>query len=203
MQSCYARAPDQPPDATAYLVISDATAATPSFTGWMLAAEPAASTMEHPVYERARARLPLSVPGVVRRWTSVGPEWIALGLAAAALITVHLAQAGGLVPCALCYLERWPYRLAALLAALGLAWAPSRRVIGPALVVVFLAAAGLAFLHTGVEAGWWTSRCPNVPPRRCTPDRSATCWPPCPPTRPNPATIPPISFRACASPWRK
>ena len=51
VQSCYARAPDQPPDATAYLVISDAAAATPSFTGWMLAAEPAASTMEHPVYD--------------------------------------------------------------------------------------------------------------------------------------------------------
>ena len=98
---------------------------------------------------------------MARRWSSVSPEWIALALAAAALIIVHVAQAGGLVPCALCYLERWPYRLAALLAALGLAWAPSRRVIGPALVVVFLAAAGLAFLHTGVEAGWWKSPLPE------------------------------------------
>jgi hypothetical protein len=51
VRSCYARPPDQAQDATAYLVIQDKTGAAPSFVGWLLAAEPAAAMLEHPVYD--------------------------------------------------------------------------------------------------------------------------------------------------------
>jgi hypothetical protein len=51
VRSCYARPPDQAQDATAYLVIQDKTAAAPSFVGWLLAAEPSAAMLEHPVYD--------------------------------------------------------------------------------------------------------------------------------------------------------
>jgi disulfide bond formation protein DsbB len=45
------------------------------------------------------------------------PEWLTLAAGAGPLLIAALAQTlGGLVPCALCYLERWPYR-AAIIAA--------------------------------------------------------------------------------------
>ena len=51
VRSCYARPATEAPDATAFLVIADNAAAGPSFSGWMLAAEPAASMLEHPIYD--------------------------------------------------------------------------------------------------------------------------------------------------------
>ncbi len=42
---------------------------------------------------------------------------VALGALAVALGSEHY---GGLVPCALCLLERWPYRIAAVLGAAAL-----------------------------------------------------------------------------------
>jgi hypothetical protein len=51
VRACYARPADQAEDATALLVIADPANPTPLFTGWMLAAEPAASMMQHPIYD--------------------------------------------------------------------------------------------------------------------------------------------------------
>jgi len=72
-----------------------------------------------------------------------------------------------LVPCPLCYLERWPYRimiLFGLLAALtprGLA-----RVLLALAAVSMIADASIAFVHVGAEQHWWKSPLPecNVAP---------------------------------------
>ena len=51
VKSCYVRPPDQPEDATAYLVITDRPDTPPRFQGWMVASMPAASMLEHPIYD--------------------------------------------------------------------------------------------------------------------------------------------------------
>jgi disulfide bond formation protein DsbB len=69
---------------------------------------------------------------------------------------------GGLVPCALCLLERWPYRVA-IVAALVAAVVP-RRFASPLLLLVvlsMLAAAALAVVHVGVEQRFWPSPLPE------------------------------------------
>jgi disulfide bond formation protein DsbB len=84
-------------------------------------------------------------------------------LAAAALAVAHAAEFwGGLVPCALCLLERWPYRAIIVLGLLA-AIAP-HRLVRPLLIVAILcglAAAAIAGLHVGVELGWWPSPLPE------------------------------------------
>ena len=74
----------------------------------------------------------------------------ALGLA---LASEHW---GGLLPCSLCLLERWPYRITILIGALAVI-AP-RSAIRPLLwlaVLFMLADAGLAVVHVGVEQHLW------------------------------------------------
>ncbi len=73
---------------------------------------------------------------------------------------------GGLVPCALCLWERWPYRIVIALGLLA-AILPGRfaRAFLVLLALSFLAAAGLAAVHTGVEFGWWPSPLPQCAAR--------------------------------------
>ncbi|HEY2616943.1 MAG TPA: disulfide bond formation protein B [Acetobacteraceae bacterium] len=74
----------------------------------------------------------------------------ALGLA---LIAEHW---GGLLPCSLCLLERWPYRVVIVLAALAIV-AP-RPLVQPLLwlvVLAMMANVGLAIIHVGVEQHLW------------------------------------------------
>jgi len=85
-------------------------------------------------------------------------------IAAAVALGVALASErwGGLVPCALCLLERWPYRIAIVLGLVS--WFLPRVLarIGLALVLLtVLAGAALAAVHVGVEAGWWPSPLPE------------------------------------------
>jgi len=88
-----------------------------------------------------------------------------LAASAAALAFAFTAQYGfGLEPCVLCLYQRWPFAIAVLLGGLGLALAATGR--SPAWVLalagaVFLANAGLAFYHVGVEQHWWqgTAEC--------------------------------------------
>ena len=82
------------------------------------------------------------------------------GLLSAAALGTALASEywGGLVPCALCLVERWPWRVAIVLAAVGVAL--PRPVIGWLLVLALLAAAAGGLVHTGVEWGWWPSPLP-------------------------------------------
>ena len=49
--ACVVRPPDRAPDAAAFLTVADRGAAAPSFSGWMLRSAPAASMLEHPVYD--------------------------------------------------------------------------------------------------------------------------------------------------------
>ena len=86
----------------------------------------------------------------------------ALSLSGALFAAMASEWWGGLVPCALCLLGRWPYRVAIALALLGLvlprrlaAWAAA------AMVVAMLASTAIGVVHVGVEAGWWPSPLPG------------------------------------------
>jgi disulfide bond formation protein DsbB len=86
----------------------------------------------------------------------------ALG-AAAALGIAHASEVWGeLVPCALCLLERWPYRIVVVLGLLA-AIAP-RGLTRPLLFLsigCLLADAAIAAVHVGVEFKWWPSPLPE------------------------------------------
>jgi disulfide bond formation protein DsbB len=84
-------------------------------------------------------------------------------MAAAALgFAFVLENWGGLVPCALCLVERWPYRVAVVLGLVA-AVVPPRvaRIVLWLLVLTLLADVAVAFVHVGVEAGWWPSPLPE------------------------------------------
>ena len=91
---------------------------------------------------------------------------LAILVASAALVGSALLfqYVGGLQPCELCLYERWPYYAMIVLSALALA---ARRpgvsawVTGIA-ALTFLAGAGLAFYHVGVELHWFAG------PSACT-----------------------------------
>ena len=84
---------------------------------------------------------------------------VALAGSALALGGALAAEAGGLVPCALCLWERWPYRAAIAFGVL--AAALPRRWAQAALLAALIAAAGLGALHVGVERRWWPSPAPE------------------------------------------
>lgn len=79
---------------------------------------------------------------------------LAVGIAviAGALLFQYV---GGLQPCELCLLERWPYYVAIPVAAAGLATGAPRPPwwVG-LLALIFLGSAGLAAYHVGVEQQW-------------------------------------------------
>ncbi len=94
------------------------------------------------------------------------PRLVGLIVAALAAAALGLALAsewwGGLVPCALCLWERWPYRVAIVLGLLVMV-AP-RAAIRPAIflvVLTILTGAALAAVHAGVEFRWWPSPLPE------------------------------------------
>ncbi len=85
-------------------------------------------------------------------------------LAAALALGVALASEtwGGLVPCALCLWERWPYRVAIALGLLALVLpARAARPMLALVLVAVLAGAAAAAVHVGVEQGWWPSPLPE------------------------------------------
>jgi disulfide bond formation protein DsbB len=89
---------------------------------------------------------------------------ILCALAAALALGIALAteRYGGVVPCALCLVERWPYRIGIGLGVV--AFVLPVRAARIALVLaalVFLAGAGLGALHVGVEQGYWPSPLPE------------------------------------------
>jgi disulfide bond formation protein DsbB len=86
----------------------------------------------------------------------------ALG-AAAALGVAYISEIWGeLVPCALCLVERWPYRIVIVLGLLA-AIAP-RGMTRPLLLLAIaclLADTAIAAVHVGVEFKWWPSPLPE------------------------------------------
>jgi len=95
-----------------------------------------------------------------------GLHTIAVLAALAAGFALGLALASeqweGLVPCPLCLLERWPYRIAIVLALVAIV-VPHRwtRVLLSLAAIVMLADAALAFIHVGVEQHFWPSPLPE------------------------------------------
>ncbi|MBP0466235.1 DUF2155 domain-containing protein [Roseomonas sp. PWR1] len=54
LRACQGRAPDEVPDAAAFMEITDSRAAPgspPAFRGWMFANAPGVNMLEHPVYD--------------------------------------------------------------------------------------------------------------------------------------------------------
>ncbi len=86
----------------------------------------------------------------------------ALGAAAALAVAYASEIWDGLVPCPLCLLERWPYRIVIVL---GLLAAIAPPMICRALLLIaalcLLADAGMAAVHVGVEFRWWASPLPE------------------------------------------
>jgi disulfide bond formation protein DsbB len=87
----------------------------------------------------------------------------ALSASAAALGAAFASEWwGGLVPCALCLLERWPYRVLIALNLLALLLRGRTRRAALALAaLVALGGAGLGLVHVGVEQRWWPSPLPE------------------------------------------
>lgn len=87
---------------------------------------------------------------------------VALGAAAALGVAYASEEWGGLVPCALCLLERWPYRIVIVLGVLA---AISPRGLSRALLVLavlcLLGDVAIAAVHVGVEFKWWPSPLPE------------------------------------------
>ena len=86
----------------------------------------------------------------------------ALGAAAALGVAYASEIWGELVPCALCLVERWPYRLVIVLGLLA-ALAPHGvvRTLLTLAILCLLADAAIAAVHVGVEFGWWPSPLPE------------------------------------------
>jgi len=92
----------------------------------------------------------------------------ALGLAITLAGVLALAVAlsaqyfGGLSPCALCLIARWPYRIAIIFGVLALILPPRYGRYAVWLgCACFLADTAVAALHVGVELGWWKSPLPE------------------------------------------
>jgi disulfide bond formation protein DsbB len=87
---------------------------------------------------------------------------VALGAAAALGIAYAAEVWGELVPCALCLVERWPYRVVVVLGVLA-AIAPRGlvRTLLALAIICLLADAAVAAVHVGVELHWWPSPLPE------------------------------------------
>ena len=96
-------------------------------------------------------------------WLADRSVALAATLLSAAALGAALASEAflGLVPCALCLWERWPYRVAIAVGLLALLFPRFRRPLLGLMALVLLAGAGLAFVHVGVEQGWWPSPLPE------------------------------------------
>jgi disulfide bond formation protein DsbB len=96
---------------------------------------------------------------------------IPLLVAVASLASLAVAFAsqywGGLQPCVLCWYQRYPYGVAALLGIIGMIVAGRPGLLRPILslaALAFFVDAGIAAFHVGVEQHWWagTNECGSV-----------------------------------------
>lgn len=77
----------------------------------------------------------------------------ALGSGALLLGALGFQHVGGLAPCMLCLVQRWPHLLAVFAGAVSL-WMP-RGFVLLAGALGALGSAAVGIFHTGVERGWW------------------------------------------------
>ena len=93
-------------------------------------------------------------------------RWAALFVMLASAIALIVAHGSewllDFVPCGLCLLERWPWRVAFVLGILAalLPRSAGRGLIG-LVILVLAASAGLGALHVGVEQHFWRSPLPE------------------------------------------
>jgi disulfide bond formation protein DsbB len=86
----------------------------------------------------------------------------AIAAALALGIAIASERWGGLVPCALCLWERWPYRVAVILGLAVTVLPPkAARPVLVLLALTVLVGAALAAVHVGVEFRWWKSPLPE------------------------------------------
>src|ERR1700759_4217150 len=92
----------------------------------------------------------------------LGASAVVLG---GALVSQHW---GGLVPCELCLLQRWPWGAAIVISFVAtlVASRPALPWVALLLAVVFVVSSGLAFYHVGVEQHWFAAPrgCSGTPP---------------------------------------
>jgi disulfide bond formation protein DsbB len=96
------------------------------------------------------------------------PALIALASAAVLAAAFGFQHLGGLDPCELCIWQRYPYGGTIAAAVLALIAPPGRAqaaLLGLA-AALFLAGAGIAAFHVGVEQHWWegTAACGGAAP---------------------------------------
>ncbi len=86
-----------------------------------------------------------------------------LTICALALVSALTAQyVFGLRPCVLCLVQRGPFVLAAVLAAVSLRSPSTSRLLLQLAGLALLINGGIAFYHVGVEQHWWASAvCPG------------------------------------------
>ncbi len=98
------------------------------------------------------------------RITSTRLAGIIVGLVALATLGTALGaeRFGGLVPCALCLIERWPWRITIALGVVA-ALLPPRpaRLVLAIVPPLMLASAALGVVHVGVEWKAWPSPLPE------------------------------------------
>lgn len=102
-----------------------------------------------------------------------GIRGIALLSAIAAAFALGIALAsqywGGLVPCAFCLIERWPYRLAIVIGLVATVVPPQwARWVLWLLVLTIGVGAALAAVHVGVEEHFWPDPIPECATPRFT-----------------------------------
>ena len=82
--------------------------------------------------------------------------WLVLLVSVAALAFAFISQYGfDLHPCQLCIYQRWPFAITIVLGAAALLWRDHRKLFLAAIALTFVANAGIAGFHVGVEQGWW------------------------------------------------
>jgi disulfide bond formation protein DsbB len=81
---------------------------------------------------------------------ALGP---AVGSAALLVAALAFQYLGGLAPCPLCVLQRWPHLAAVVLGLAILAW--PRRGLAVLAGLAMLAGAGIGLYHLGIERNWW------------------------------------------------
>jgi disulfide bond formation protein DsbB len=98
---------------------------------------------------------------------ALGPTLGSLALLLGALAFQYV---GGLAPCHLCILQRWPHGIALGLGLILLAW--PRRALALLAGLAVLVGAGIAVYHVGIEQAWWPgpSTCTAPEPGSMSPD---------------------------------
>ncbi|MDF2381891.1 disulfide bond formation protein B [Nostoc ellipsosporum NOK] len=84
-------------------------------------------------------------------------RWIALLLPLALVGGAHLSELFGLVPCEMCWWQRWPHYAAVLIALSSFLVKDRRAQLGLVLLAGTAVAisGGIGVFHAGVEYKWW------------------------------------------------